>query len=400
MRAYRSKHRLRQHHASHDEGADDDAPPILDAPAVPSNVPTPEQLIATQPALDALAGQLQRSGRFAFDTEFIGEQSYFPRCCVVQVATAERVDLIDGQAAIDLDPLLKLFLDPAAVKIVHAGLQDLEPIARRYRTDPQQVFDTQLAAAFTGRRYPIGLRDLIADLFEADMGRGLKFSQWDQRPLSPLQCWYAANDVRYLVRVHELLAQELERCGNRRWFDALTAETYSLSGLSADPQTRRLRGKEGLKPREQAVLSELLEWREQVARRLDVPPRAVLKDGLMLELARRQPQARAELKGVSGLPRPVVDMAGEALFEAVARGRVRTPEKTPHVSRRVAEQLAPQAKASFEAIRERCESKGIDPAEVMQTLVRRRVGENAEPTRLETGWRAELLGPVLDQLTP
>ena len=110
--------------------------------------------------------------------------------------------LIDPLAGIDLRPFWELLCDPSVEKIVHAGQQDIEPVVRHLGRAPANIFDTQIAAGLAGLPYPVSLSKLVNELAGAKLGKGLTFTHWDQRPLSAMQLRYAADDVRYLPRVH------------------------------------------------------------------------------------------------------------------------------------------------------------------------------------------------------
>ena len=205
--SYRSAHRAKSHESAHAEEAPPSAATQINHPLVPQGSST---LVTTESQLTELIGHLQSSGRFAYDSEFIGELTYIPKLCLIQVASAERIGLIDPLAGLNLKPFWELIADPAVEKIVHAGQQDLEPVCRELGRAPANVFDTQIAAGFIGLPYPLSLSKLINETAGVKLGKGLTFSHWDQRPLSAMQLRYAADDVRYLVLAREKIGQRLD----------------------------------------------------------------------------------------------------------------------------------------------------------------------------------------------
>src|SRR2546421_9369338 len=156
----RSMHRSRSHDSAHAETQLPEAK-IPHHPLIPRNAP---ELIATQEALAALIAELRSSGRFAYDSEFIGELTYRPKLCLIQVASAQRVSLIDPLAELDLSNFWELICDPSIQKIVHAGSQDVEPVVRHIGKEPANLFDTQIAAGFAGLSYPIALPPLGVEI--------------------------------------------------------------------------------------------------------------------------------------------------------------------------------------------------------------------------------------------
>lgn len=411
-RSYRQRHRQRSHAQAHAEAKNHQIPPLLEHPHVPQD---PPDTVETQDDLLSLCASLRDAGRFAYDSEFIGEETYYPKFCVIQVATVERVTLIDTLKDMDLTPFWEVIADEKVETLVHAGQQDLEPVYRELERPPQNVFDTQIAAAFIGLGYPTALNKIVKALLKADLGPGLKFSQWDDRPLSDVQKHYAANDVRYLPLMHERLREQLDARGRTEWArqeNALLADpaTYQVTPAG---QRLRMRGAGMLDPLRRARLEALVQWRDRAAREFDVPPRSLVKDALLLELTRLDPITIESLRRVRGLPRPVKGRLGEDILQALLEAR---PEVEPReegsrrLSRREIDLVREHADQIWQRVRARCQQADVDPAIVASKrefvhLVRRyrerdhwqeRLGES----RLGRGWRREMLGEVLKDPPP
>ncbi len=156
----------------------------------------PARLLATADELSALCQHIAEAGRVAFDTEFIGENSYQPVLCLVQVATRERVELIDPLALQDLRPLWKLLADPAVEKICHAGDQDLAIMFQESGLAPAHVFDAQIGAGMLGLGYPLAYWRVVERFCGVSLEKAHTYSAWDRRPLSREQFRYAVDDVR------------------------------------------------------------------------------------------------------------------------------------------------------------------------------------------------------------
>lgn len=408
---YRSHHRQRSHREVHEE-AGDVADPSLKHPLVPAGEP---ELITKLSRLRALVAELQDAERFGYDTEFIGEQSYFPRICLIQVAVPDRVILIDALASIDLDPFWALLADQAVEKIVHAGDQDVEPVMRYHNRPAATIFDTQIAAGFIGERYPSSLNGLIESLLGIKLGRGTKFSQWDHRPLSARQLQYAANDVRYLLLLHDRIRARLEELGNGNWATQECAGLSDPGRFRVDPADQRLRvrGVEYLNHEQRTVLRALLRWRDEAARTHDVPPRAIVKDAILLELARNPVTAPNELGRVRGLPRPVRQHWGETIVQttrsAIEQAKTTDPPSTGPPWRSSAD-VRSRVKALWEAISAACAERSIDPtlvtskkelSSLVLSIARVDDAQSAlNHSRLNRGWRRELLGSLLDEHFP
>lgn len=397
----------RRRRANHRAAAELPEPP-LKVPEHPSIPAGDAELIEDDAALADLAEHVRSTGRFAYDTEFIGEASYWPKLCLVQIATAERVAVIDAMADLDLEPVWRLVADPAVRTLVHAGAQDLEPIARHLGRAPGGVFDTQIGAGFIALPYPLSLARLVEALLGFKLAKGLTFTSWDERPLSTAHLRYAADDVRYLPAVYEAMAERLDAWGHRDRAEQEFAELCERSTDSFDAltQAQRLRGWRSLTGRQRAVLCELVTLRDAGAREQDIPPRSYLKDEVLMELTRKPAKSADQLSQVRGLPRPVREASGDEIVRAIQRGL-----DTPQDQRPPAERKAdPGADETFRAegfwavLQSYCHARGLHPALVAtraQVLAQYHALVNpqaAPPDRLASGWRAELLNELMAQL--
>ncbi len=399
---YRAKHRARAHEAAH---ADADTP--VSEPTIPDDVAAPRgkaDLVQTDEALVSLLTELRQAGSFAYDSEFIGESSYFPRLCLLQVATTNRVSLIDPLADLDLTPFWNLLSDASVEKIVHAGAQDVEPVARLTGQPVRNCFDTQIAAGFCAMAYPTSLAKLIGELTGVALQKGLTFTFWEQRPLSSKQMRYAADDVRYLPAAVLELKKRLDKTGHAKWAQAECEMLCDPSNYGFNPETavEKVRGSGGLEPKQLNILRELVLWRDVAAREADLPNRSYLKDEVLIDICRSNPKQIDQFARVRGLPRPVIDEHGQALLALVARGFaastdgvevLRGAEPTPS-ERFFADALWTTAQAI-------CIGQSIDPAVVTSakeiTLLHRHLIDQTDfsQLRLMKSWRREALGDRL-----
>jgi ribonuclease D len=403
-RSHRTQHRARQHESAHAEASSHPEHKVIDHPLVPRG---PGEFIVTQSALANFLAHLHEQKSFAYDSEFIGELSYHPRLCLVQVCTTQRIGLIDPLADIDLAGFWKTLCDPSIEKIVHAGEQDIEPVHRLTGQPAANIFDTQVAAGFVGLAYPVGLSKLVHELTGAKLGKGLTFTHWDQRPLSPLQLRYAADDVRYLPAVRAEIGRRMEALGHTDWarqeFDSLCDP--SRYGFDAETCFARIRGAGSLSPQQLAVLRELTIWRDSAARAHDLPPRAFLKDEILLDMSRQPIKSVEKLARVKGLPRPVEAAHGAAIVEATARGLAVLPAQRPtpkNLEPTPSERFG--ADSLFALASTICAARCIDPALVtsrqeVAELHRALLEESALPDlSLLKGWRAQACGNQLVDL--
>ena len=390
---FRGDFRARQHAAAHgDDGPD--LPPADEAEWVDSDA-----------KLAGLLDRLRVAGTFAYDSEFIGEETYHPVLCLVQAATGDHVALIDPTADLDLTPFWTLVADPSVRKLVHAGEQDLEPVVRLAGRAPANVFDTQVAAAFAGMAYPLSLSKLVKAAAGAELAKGFTFTDWLARPLSRKQLRYAADDVRYLPAV---AAHVESRFVHPRAGDWVSQECDarcdpSRFGFDAADVATRVKGYGSLDGRQSAVALKLIEWRDAGARDANLPPRAFVKDEALVSLARLSKRASADpdLAGIKFLPRPVASEHGRAIRDALAAGwsaepvagTGRPPEPTPEERFASDAAVATAGAIAF--------GLGVDLSVIGNRAdlseFHRVVGEGGDPSdsRLMAGWRRDALGDAL-----
>jgi ribonuclease D len=397
----RLHHRARSHQSAHAEPLSADDLQLIDHPLVPSG---PAELIESNVALARLIERLAAAGSFAYDSEFIGEQSYIPKLCLIQVALPQQVTLIDPLANLDLAPFWRILCDPAVEKVVHAGQQDVEPVFRSMGRPPANLFDTQIAAGMIWLPYPLSLSKLVQELVGAKLGKGLTFTSWDQRPLSAQQLRYAADDVRYLPAARQVLRERLQAAGHAEYAGEESEQLCQVRPRRFDPDQDylKIRGAGHLNERNLAVLRELAIWRDAAARAADLPPRTLLKDEILLHLARSPVQSVARLDRVRGLPRPVESAHGQEIVEATQRGLARPLTGTNLPAR---PEPPPREKFQCDALwasaQAWCFGQGFDPNLVAS---RQEIGDlfrdaggggSGGGLRVMQGWRRAALGEKL-----
>jgi ribonuclease D len=271
-------------------------------------------LITTTEALAAACTRLAAHPFVTVDTEFLRETTYYPKLCLIQMASSDEAVLVDPLApGIDLQPFLDLMADSRVVKVFHSARQDLEIVWNMGQLVPTPLFDSQIAAMVCGYGDSVSYEQLVNDLAKARVDKSSRFTDWSRRPLSEAQLTYALSDVTHLVQVYEELMRQLTENGRLAWLDEEMAILTSPETYKADPDNawRRLAGRLR-KSREIAVLMEVAAWREREAQSRDVPRGRILKDDAVIDLAMSAPEGR-------GSPRaPALD---PERLRAVAHGR-------------------------------------------------------------------------------
>ena len=233
---------------------------------------------------------------FGLDTEFMRTDTFLPRLALVQVGVGERIGLVDPLAVTDATPLAALLADPRRLCVMHSASEDLEALAT-WSCTIVHLFDTQIAAAFAGLGAGLGYQALVRDLLGVELPKAHTRSDWLQRPLSPEQLEYAAQDVAHLPALHAGLAARLDQRGYAGWFAEDCARLLERARRrEADPQPQlALRAAADWPPERQALLRRVLRWRDAGARTLNRPRAWLLDDARALDLSARPPATVEDL---------------------------------------------------------------------------------------------------------
>jgi ribonuclease D len=295
----------------------------------------PTKLTDTREELAQVVTHLRASGCFAFDTEFIGENTYHPVLCLVQVATHERVELIDPFAfdRETMRPFWELLGDERIEKICHAGDQDVEIAWQHSGLTTKNMFDTQIGAGMVGLSYPTALWRVVEYYAGVTLDKAHTYSAWDRRPLSKSQFAYAIDDVRYLPGIHAAMKARIEELGHTGWMAGACEEMCVESAKPADAQRlfAKIRGAGGLSSQQLSILREVTALREQLAYEHDRPSRAIMKDDLLMDLAGRMPASAAALGRLRDMPAALAAEHGDAILAAIARGAVVPEQERPTI---------------------------------------------------------------------
>ncbi len=364
--------------------------------------PLPEQIIARPEELPGCCAELAACPRFGFDTEFVGEETYHPRLCLVQVATPERLILIDPLSVGPLDGFWQLVVDPAHEVVVHGGREEIRLCHLWTGKLPGRLVDLQIAAGLAGLTYPLGQAALVNQVLGVQLAKAETLTEWRDRPLAPQQIRYAFDDVRYLLPVWERLRGRLEALGRLGWLEEEVGY-LAVNALQEDPaieRWRKLRGLGSLDRRRLAIVRELYAWREEMAARTNRPARTIVRDDLLIEIARRNPTRERDLHVIRGLAKRDL----QAILEAVERARALPPEQYPAVQER--ESDPPQvglvtgvllAVLGDFCARQKLASNLVANSHDVKLLVRARLQGQPPPeeSALAHGWRREHVLPEL-----
>lgn len=360
----------------------------------------PPPLVTTAAGLAETVDALRQRDWFALDTEFIRETTYWPRLCLIQVATDDTLALIDPLALDDLAPLLDVLFDSSVTKVLHAAAQDLEIFHHMTGQVPGPIFDTQVAAPLLGFPEQAGFVRLVEALLGEQLGKGQARTDWGERPLPAEALAYAADDVRYLVPLYHRLYQSLAERGRLEWLEpefARLTDPQRYERPAADAW-RRLKGVDRLPAAGRAVAQALAHWREDRARTEDVPRKRVLQDDALVDIARALPRTRKQLGRLRSVRSGAIQRYGDALLELVGRARER---KAPAPNERASTpSLDETGEAVVDAlsalVRLRAAEHALNAATLAERKSLARLARGEAVATVLSGWRYRVLGETLE----
>ena len=260
--------------------------------------------ITTTAALAEFCNELKGQPFIAVDTEFMRETTYWPKLCLIQVASPDSEACIDPLAdGLDLEPLLELLRDTSILKVFHAARQDVE-IFNNLNAMPTPLFDTQVAGMAAGFGEQIAYDALVRQMLKIELDKSSRFTDWARRPLSDAQLTYAIADVTHLATLFPMLRERLEKAGRLPWVEEEMKALCDPAAYDVDPEKawRRLRPRK-TQAKYLAVFKSVAAWRERTAQTRDQPRGRILKDEAIDELATQAPTSLEGLNTLRGVPK-------------------------------------------------------------------------------------------------
>lgn len=358
-----------------------------------------EIFINTETGLAELCDRLRGQPVLALDTEFLRERTYHAQLCLLQVAGEGIIACVDPLAIDDLGPLLDIIYDTDVIKLMHSARQDMEIFFDLRGDLPRPLFDTQVAATLMGFGDQVGYANLVKSLLGVELDKLHTRTDWSQRPLDEAQLKYAADDVRYLLEIYQYQVKVLKEKGRVSWlqedFDQLTnVSTYAPHG---DTLWQRVKGKQRLKGAQLAILRDLAIWREERAQKINRPRRWILKDDVMVDIARFAPKDMTGLEKIRGLEAKTIQSQGQEILAVIKKARDSDRETWPKLKEWL--RLTPSQDALVDilmaVLRLRGAEQEISPALLANRKELESLVLGATDSPVIHGWRAELVGHEL-----
>jgi ribonuclease D len=367
------------------------------------------ETITSAAQLADLCRRLARVDRIGIDTEFVSEDTFRPELCLVQVVTPEDLAVIDPYRVGDMTAFWRTLADGNHSTIVHAAREEVSFALTACGRPPTNLFDTQLAAGFCSAEYPSSYGSVVTRFLSARPGKGEQRTDWRRRPLTEEQIDYALEDVRYLLPLYEALGRKLKRLNRLEWLgEELTRWLADVQDSRDNPRWRRVSGLGSMSPRSLAIVRELWMWRRREAERRDVPPRRVLRDDLLVEMAKRKSDSIERIRAVRGMHG---GMKQEMLLELAECVRIGLEAPLGDIERPAYESMPSQLNLLGQflspALSSICRNANVatslaGTATDVRDLIAYRLGfggtDNGELPLLAIGWRADLVGHLIEEL--
>ena len=367
-------------------------------------------LVTTESQLGALVDRLAAHPHVAFDTEFVSEHTYRSQLCLIQVAAPGTLAVIDTLKVRELDPFWRLLTEPGRTTVVHAGREEMGFILHAIKARPSSLFDVQVASGLVDHDYPAGYASIVRRFLNLPTNKGETRTDWRQRPLTPAQLEYALDDVRHLEKLWKKLEGKLATSGRTAWMqDEMQSWQDEVEESFVRKRWRRVSGLSGLSRRELAIARELWHWRDSVAESRDMPPKRVLRDDLLVELCKRKSADERQISAIRGMQRSDLRHILRGLSDAIQRGLELPDEECPGGEKHRAPppQLAVLGQFLATAVAGVCRQMHLAPALVgtssdMRDLLAYKLGywdgDDERTPLLASGWRAEVVGSLVDDL--
>ncbi len=283
-------------------------------------------IIDTAAELQTLRSTLRGKKTLALDMEFHAENRYLPKLMLIQLADLEKNIWIIDPMSIDISSLSSALKDTTF--ITHGGQEDILILHAHLSIVPEKIFDTQIAAAFTGIHFPARLNTLLEKSLDRTDLKNETLSNWSQRPLSEQQLEYAAEDVSCLIDLYQHYQTILNEKSSWVWeaskemlvrtLDAPAEEWHAWKVVQQfDSCTKN-------------VLVSLLEWREETAQRKNKPSNYILPRNIVIDLARRKPKTIHGIKLNRRINHGLIKNHGQELLQCIVKGR-RAKQRWPKI---------------------------------------------------------------------
>lgn len=352
--------------------------------------------------LNELCQRIENAPWIAVDTEFLREKTYYPKFCLLQLATPDWVACVDPLAIQDLSRLFDAIYNPNVTKVFHSCRQDLEIFYQLTGKLPTPIFDTQIAAPLLGFTESVGYAMLVSNFLNINLEKTHTRADWSARPLSKDEIQYAADDVIYLCQIYQKMTVRLEKLERLNWLKDDFAALESPAQYQTNPENAwlRVKGKSKLTGKQLSIVQTVSKWREATAQRENRPKNWLVRDEQLFDFAKFQPDTIEGLLKIRGINERTVNHYGKELCELIKIAKHTPPLPMPYQTKNISgknQQQEALVDILFALVRIRAEENQLNPTSLatrddLETLLR------GEDSLLLHGWRFSMVGNELQQL--
>lgn len=371
------------------------------------------EYIDTQPALNNLCEALNQSALLAVDTEFVRTRTLFPKLGLLQVNDGKSIALIDPIAVEDLTPFWQILSNENICKVLHACSEDLEVFLNNTDEKPQNIVDTQIMMSFLGHGLSMGYAAMIKHFTDIELDKSESRTDWTKRPLTEKQLTYAAADVDHLFNVFPKIQQAIEASG---WLVAAQQETQRLIDKKytpVDDETlyKQIKFAWKLNPKQLNLLKALAQWRYQQAKKRDLPIGFIAKDHTLVGVAKFNPKSINAMLQIEGVEMLDVKHKGKAMLTVLKHAEELSEQQYPDKIIRLDDY--PGYKQAFKKVKNLVAKTSASSGQSPENLASKKqinqflswhykhasAAEKALNVDVLQGWRADLMGEALNQLS-
>jgi ribonuclease D len=349
---------------------------------------------------ERLAG-IEGNSFITVDTEFVREKTYYPKLCLIQIATKDYAFAVDVlEDGLDLEPLWQVFRNKDIVKVFHSCTQDLEILLHIMGELPHPVYDTQVAAQILGYGEALGYSNLVKKILNQSIDKSSRYTDWSRRPLSEKQISYALSDVTYLYDIYPVIHKEIDEAGRNNWMKEEMEQYLDPTRYKIEPEFAWKKLKIRASDAKFIIAAKkLAKWREQTAQTSDKPRQWILRDDALLEIASVRPNKLAKLKSMRSAGSLPNHLANEIL-EVLQNEEEHDYDGKLH-KKKYKDKPSEAAMDLLRVLLKSCAEKNSIAASVVATtedLERILLSDDANKLPVMQGWRNEVFGKFATKL--
>jgi ribonuclease D len=285
------------------------------------------------------------------------------------------------------------------LKVFHAARQDQEIFYDLLGSPLSPVFDTQIAAPILGHPEQAGYARLVDDILGVQLSKAHSRTDWLHRPLSDDQITYAADDVIYLAKLYPLLEKQLKEKERLNWLTPAFADLCKASLYTNPPELawKRIRAARRLKGASLSILQKTAAWREKLAQTKNIPRGWLIKDDMLIEIAKLKPTSAKTLSSIRGVSDKFLDKFGGTIVGIVNDGMEQdpSPQQKQGKAKKTNENQEAIADLLMAQVRLKASMAGVNPTSLTSRKELLQLIQGERDIDLLKDWRNDMIGKDL-----